>query len=46
MVTYADTLTYFIKPFSDLYHDALFADLYSEHGRPVEVAPWRLNASK
>jgi hypothetical protein len=28
--------------FGTLYDDALFADLYSSRGCPVEVAPWRL----
>jgi transposase len=28
--------------FGTLYEDHLFADLYADHGRPVEVAPWRL----
>jgi transposase len=28
--------------FGDLYNDARFAELYSQRGRPVEVAPWRL----
>jgi hypothetical protein len=28
--------------FGTLYEDQLFADLYAEHGRPVDVAPWRL----
>lgn len=28
--------------FGTLYDDQLFADLYSPHGRPVTVAPWRL----
>jgi transposase len=28
--------------FGTLYDDHLFADLYADHGRPVDVAPWRL----
>lgn len=28
--------------FGAIYQDALFADLYADRGRPVEVAPWRL----
>ena len=28
--------------FGELYNDALFVDLYSDRGRPVEIAPWRL----
>src|SRR5919197_3453260 len=28
--------------FGTLSDDQLFADLYADHGRPVEVAPWRL----
>src|SRR5919198_2465412 len=28
--------------FGTLYGDQLFADLYAEHGRPIDVAPWRL----
>jgi transposase len=28
--------------FGTLYDDQLFADLYADHGRPVEVARWRL----
>jgi transposase len=28
--------------FGTLYDDQLFADLYADHGRPVDVAPWRL----
>jgi transposase len=28
--------------FCTLYDDHLFADLYADHGRPVDVAPWRL----
>jgi transposase len=28
--------------FGTLYDDQLFADLYSDHGRPVDVAPWGL----
>lgn len=28
--------------FGSIYQDDLFADLYSDRGHPVEVAPWRL----
>ncbi len=28
--------------FGTIYDDQLFADLYSDRGRPVEIAPWRL----
>src|SRR5918995_856436 len=28
--------------FGTLYDDQLLADLYADHGRPVDVAPWRL----
>jgi transposase len=28
--------------FGTLYDDPLFADLYADHGGPVDVAPWRL----
>src|ERR687898_731518 len=28
--------------FGTLYDDQLFAELYADHGRPVDVAPWRL----
>lgn len=28
--------------FGTIYDDQLFAELYSERGRPVEVTPWRL----
>jgi transposase len=28
--------------FGTLYDDQLFADLYSDRGRPVDVVPWRL----
>jgi transposase len=28
--------------FGTLYDDQLFADLYADRGRPVEVSPWRL----
>jgi hypothetical protein len=28
--------------FGTLYDDPLCADLYADHGRPVDVAPWRL----
>jgi transposase len=27
--------------FGTLYDDQLFAELYAEHGRPLDVAPWR-----
>jgi transposase len=28
--------------FGTLYDNHLFADLYADYGRPVDVAPWRL----
>ena len=28
--------------FGTLYDDQLFAELHVDHGRPVDVAPWRL----
>ena len=30
------------KEFGTLYAQDLFADLYADHGHPIEVAPWRL----